>query len=1080
MANNLTAVISADTSKFVEEVKGARHMLDKYVAEAKKSKSAIHDSTKATTEQITAYDRVIKSLESVASGTFDTAKQQKVLKKQITELKQQWQGMSDGLKSNDFGMMVGDSMLQAQTELKRLNDGMSKANFGQTVKRQLRNVTNEITALRQAYSQLSIAEQQSSKGSEMSFKINSLMAKAGKLKDNISDTNAEIKMMASDTPKLDIFNNMVGISADALTAYSGIIAKLTGDEKSLQNAIATVAAAQGIANVTAKITASLSSSSILMVNLRKIQEKALARAIAIRTTAEVAGTKATKSAIVAQTAFNAIAKANPYVLLATAVAVAGTALFAYSKYQTSATEAEEQAKKSAEQLKAKKEELNKKTNELSESAGKAQVTYMKLKAQWQSLRTEAEKTKWINDNSSAFSELGLSINSVKTAEDIFVNNTQAVVKAIVARAIATKKAEQASDRLMKLYKDMDEKSVKSGHYYKPTQMGEVIPYEDREDAMAHGVKLNSLGQVKGNATTPEFTKENLRRADEWKKGRARKLQKQRQEYFKKIEDEIYSDVEEAYETANKYTNVLNNYSDKPTKTTNRTTHNTTNTTNTTSDKDIPDVGSLGDLYQQLSDLESQQKNHSKYTAEEYKKRRNELEKAIKIKKQDLGFIDDSPQLNSLKWFTEEIAKRNDKIETISIDTEEGRKQIEQLNNEIDTFTEAKRNMEILITPVVDRNDFVDIHKQFQDSAYENAVILSDDNITPKPYERPKKGKRVKSDNRDQLKSDLDFYMKMEQSMADKDAKITKRKENKIQLTPYEEDYQKSYDDVVRKIKKLKSEIAHINKDEQLDIYDEQIAATTKSAINDTISGIGNMNSAISSLSNTWGNLAANWDDLSGIEKFTSIISSFIGTLQTLISTYEMVNSLKEQFAFLSELEAVKSEKEKAKIITVTTVNRDPDINDLSGKKQAQAAEEVTTNSTIEASNRALSASYQALTAAKVSSLYAAIPFAGTAMATADMAIYKGLWTAAALPTFAEGGIFQGQSTIGDFNVARVNNGEMILSTTQQAKLFRLLNGGGFAQTNNPNIGGNVTFKINGSDLIGVIRNKGKLDGVKYI
>lgn len=1080
MANNLTAVISADTSKFVEEVKGARHMLDKYVAEAKKSKSAIHDSTKATTEQITAYDRVIKSLESVASGTFDTAKQQKVLKKQITELKQQWQGMSDELKSNDFGMMVGDSMLQAQTELKRLNDGMSKATFGQTVKRQLRNVTNEINALRQAYSQLSIAEQQSSKGSEMSSKINSLIAKAGELKDNISDTNAEIKMMASDTPKLDIFNNMVGISADALTAYSGIIAKLTGDEKSLQNAIATVAAAQGIANVTAKITASLDSSSILMVNLRKIQEKALARAIAIRTTAEVAGTKATKSAIVAQTAFNAIAKANPYVLLATAVAVAGTALFAYSRYQTSATEAEEQAKKSAEQLKAKKEELNKKTNELSESAGKAQVTYMKLKAQWQSLRTEAEKTKWINDNSSAFSELGLSINSVKTAEDIFVNNTQAVVKAIVARAIATKKAEQASDRLMKLYKDMDEKSVKSGHYYKPTKMGEVIPYEDREDAKAHGVKLNSLGQVKGNATTPEFTKENLRKADEWKKGRARQLQKKRQEYFKKIEDEIYSDVEEAYETANKYANVLNNYSDKPTKTTNRTTHNTTNTTNTTSDKDTPDVGSLGDLYQQLSDLESQQKNHSKYTAEEYKKRRNELEKAIKIKKQDLGFNDDIPQLNSLKWFTEEIAKRNDKIETISIDTEEGRKQIEQLNNEIDTFTEAKRNLEILITPVVDRNDFVEIHKQFQDSAYENAVNLSDDNITPKPYERPKKGKRVKSDNRDQLKSDLDFYVKMEQSMADKDAKITKRKENKIQLTPYEEDYQKSYDDVVRNIKKLKSEIAQINKDEQLDIYDEQIAETTKSAINDTISGIGNMNSAISSLSNTWGNLTANWDDLSGIEKFTSIISSFVGTLQTLISTYETVNSLKEQFAFLSELEAVKSEKEMAKKITVMTVNRDPDDIDLSGKKQAQAAEEVTTNATIEASNRALSASYQALTAAKVSSLYAAIPFAGTAMATADMAIYKGLWTAAALPTFAEGGIFQGQSTIGDFNVARVNDGEMILSTKQQAKLFRLLNGGGFAQTNNPNIGANVTFKINGSDLIGVIRNKGKLDGVKYI
>ena len=44
-----------------------------------------------------------------------------------------------------------------------------------------------------------------------------------------------------------------------------------------------------------------------------------------------------------------------------------------------------------------------------------------------------------------------------------------------------------------------------------------------------------------------------------------------------------------------------------------------------------------------------------------------------------------------------------------------------------------------------------------------------------------------------------------------------------------------------------------------------------------------------------------------------------------------------------------------------------------------------------------------------------------------------------LPTFADGGIIQGASKIGDYNVARVNDGEMILNGSQQARLFSMLN-----------------------------------------
>ena len=68
--------------------------------------------------------------------------------------------------------------------------------------------------------------------------------------------------------------------------------------------------------------------------------------------------------------------------------------------------------------------------------------------------------------------------------------------------------------------------------------------------------------------------------------------------------------------------------------------------------------------------------------------------------------------------------------------------------------------------------------------------------------------------------------------------------------------------------------------------------------------------------------------------------------------------------------------------------------------------------------------------------------------------------------FANGGIVGGNSKHGDRNLARVNSGEMILNKAQQGTLWGLLNGKG-------SIGGNVEFKIKGSDLVGTINNYSK-------
>ena len=97
-----------------------------------------------------------------------------------------------------------------------------------------------------------------------------------------------------------------------------------------------------------------------------------------------------------------------------------------------------------------------------------------------------------------------------------------------------------------------------------------------------------------------------------------------------------------------------------------------------------------------------------------------------------------------------------------------------------------------------------------------------------------------------------------------------------------------------------------------------------------------------------------------------------------------------------------------------------------------------------------------------------MPFPANLVAIASI-ISTVLGVFASLPKFASGGIISAASGLGDYNLARVNGGEMILNGSQQKRLFSILDGTG-AQSSNAAIGGNVTFRISGKELVGVLSN----------
>lgn len=96
------------------------------------------------------------------------------------------------------------------------------------------------------------------------------------------------------------------------------------------------------------------------------------------------------------------------------------------------------------------ETMNKELENGAGSYGKNMVSLRRLSDEWKKLTTQKEQLQWIRDNKTEFDQLDISVRNVSDAENIFVNNTDAMItalqlraKAAAAHAAAVKKYEEA-------------------------------------------------------------------------------------------------------------------------------------------------------------------------------------------------------------------------------------------------------------------------------------------------------------------------------------------------------------------------------------------------------------------------------------------------------------------------------------------------------------------------------------------------------------------------------------------------------------------------------------------------------------
>lgn len=168
--------------------------------------------------------------------------------------------------------------------------------------------------------------------------------------------------------------------------------------------------------------------------------------------------------------------------------------------------------------------------------------------------------------------------------------------------------------------------------------------------------------------------------------------------------------------------------------------------------------------------------------------------------------------------------------------------------------------------------------------------------------------------------------------------------------------------------------------------------------------------------------------------------------QTMANTSTIANALFNTFKEGSEITAASI----LQMISTTLPAIGSLISAISALTSAEAVE-----AGVAATGKAVSTSKHWIEA------IAAVASLGAVVATAISAASK-----PNLQRFAEGGIVGGSSFTGDRVSAMVNSGEMILNKTQQARLFKIANGG--APGDNA-----VTFHISGTDLVGVLNNNSR-------
>ena len=244
---------------------------------------------------------------------------------------------------------------------------------------------------------------------------------------------------------------------------------------------------------------------------------------------------------------------------------------------------------------------------------------------------------------------------------------------------------------------------------------------------------------------------------------------------------------------------------------------------------------------------------------------------------------------------------------------------------------------------------------------------------------------------------------------------------------------------------------------------EAVADLEKEVNQTALGGLSNLANGMDRVVRGWSELSEMMqdEDTTGWDVFIGVFNEIIQMMETVSQIFDTIDQLSKLTDTLSGAQLAQLEAENALyseqiglLSTITALK----AGETSAVKKDTAAK--LTNAV--AGRLEASADAQSSIAGATKS-GAKLPFPANLVAIAA-GVGAVLAALASMSKFAKGGIVGGSSSVGDKNIIRANSGEMILTKGQQSTLFNAIKSGNLGG------GGNVQFKIKGTDLIGVINN----------
>ena len=334
----------------------------------------------------------------------------------------------------------------------------------ESMRSRLRELRETIYNLEIEWRTMSDEQRKSDFGVSLRKQLESAKKEGGDLADIMGDVQRAIQSNANDTGKFSALSEGINLAVSSATALTGAMELLGVSEKDAEKVQAQIQSGLAISNGLMQAQNVLQKESNLMIQIGNIQRWAQVKAEAAANVAKNAGTVATIKATVAQRAFNLVAKANPYVLLATAIVTVVGALFLFAKRSDDAKQKQEELNKEIERGKKVQEAY---TGAFVDSATDSYNSFQRLRTMYNSLGNDmAAKRKFIVDNKDAFRSLGLEITSTADAESMFnsPDRLQAFQNAMIARARAMGAAAAAAEKYKQAFEE--ESQVKAPKQWK--------------------------------------------------------------------------------------------------------------------------------------------------------------------------------------------------------------------------------------------------------------------------------------------------------------------------------------------------------------------------------------------------------------------------------------------------------------------------------------------------------------------------------------------------------------------------------------------------------------------------------------